>query len=47
MLISVNYSTNVLLAKLLRFIIHRGALVTLIQVLLVVTFYAAPKNIYW
>jgi len=39
--------TNSLLSKLMRFIIHRGALVTLFQTALLVSFYAWPKNIYW
>jgi hypothetical protein len=39
--------TNALLTKLTRFIIHRGALVTLFQTAMLITFYAAPKNIYW
>jgi hypothetical protein len=39
--------TNSLITKLTRFIIHRGALVTLFQTALLVTFYAAPKDIYW
>jgi len=39
--------TNALLTKLTRFIIHRGALVTLFQTSLLISFYAAPKNIYW
>jgi hypothetical protein len=39
--------TNVLINKLMRFVIHRGALVTLIQTLLLITFYAAPSNLYW
>jgi hypothetical protein len=39
--------TNALLTRLIRFIIHRGALVTLFQTALLIAFYAAPKNIYW
>jgi len=40
-------STNNLLKSLMQFIIHRGALVTLIQVLLLITFYAIPSNLTW
>ncbi|KAF5375930.1 hypothetical protein D9615_008228 [Tricholomella constricta] len=39
--------TNTLLNKLMQFVIHRGALVTLIQTLLLITFYAAPRKLYW
>jgi len=39
--------TNTLLNKLILFVIHRGALVTLIQTLLLISFYAAPQNLYW
>ncbi|RDB21960.1 hypothetical protein Hypma_010971 [Hypsizygus marmoreus] len=39
--------TNKLLNTLVQFVIHRGALVTLIQTALLITFYAAPKNLYW
>jgi len=39
--------TNSLLTKLMRFIIHRGALVTLFQTALLVSFYAWPDKIYW
>ncbi|KAF8063389.1 hypothetical protein FPV67DRAFT_240996 [Lyophyllum atratum] len=39
--------TNTLLNKLIRFVIHRGALVTLIQSLLLITFYAAPRKLFW
>jgi len=39
--------TNTMLNKLILFVIHRGALVTLIQTLLLITFYAAPRNLYW
>ena len=42
-----NHRTNHLITKLTRFVIHRGALVTLIQTLLLITFYAAPNNLYW
>jgi hypothetical protein len=31
----------------MEFTIQRGTLVTLIQVLLVVTFFAAPNHVYW
>jgi hypothetical protein len=39
--------TNALLTKLTRFIIHRGALVTLFQTAMLISFYAAPKDSYW
>ncbi|KAG5721562.1 hypothetical protein E4T56_gene13055 [Termitomyces sp. T112] len=39
--------TNSLLRRLVGFVIHRGALVTLIQSLLLISFYAAPHNLYW
>jgi len=39
--------TNSLLTKLTRFIIHRGALVTLFQTALLVSFYAWPDKLYW
>ncbi|KDR76649.1 hypothetical protein GALMADRAFT_452778 [Galerina marginata CBS 339.88] len=39
--------TTTLLNKLMQYVIRRGALVTLIQTLLLVTFYAAPGHIYW
>ncbi|TFK22550.1 hypothetical protein FA15DRAFT_516131 [Coprinopsis marcescibilis] len=39
--------TNNLLSKLVQFTIQRGALVTLIQALLLITFYAAPSHLAW
>lgn len=39
--------TTTLLNRLMRFVVHRGAMVTLIQTLLLVTFYAAPRKLYW
>jgi len=39
--------TNSLLTKLMRFIIHRGALVTLFQTALLISFYAWPNHLYW
>ncbi|KXN83254.1 hypothetical protein AN958_01659 [Leucoagaricus sp. SymC.cos] len=39
--------TNSLIQSLMQFVIHRGALVTLIQVLLLVTFYALPNKLTW
>jgi hypothetical protein len=39
--------TNALLTKLTRFIIHRGALVTLFQTALIISFHAAPNHVYW
>ena len=41
------HRTNTLLNKLILFVVHRGALVTLIQSLLLITFYAAPNHLYW
>lgn len=40
-------STHSLLKSLIRFIVHRGVLVTLIQTLLLITFYAVPSNLAW
>ncbi|KAL4259724.1 DUF6534 domain-containing protein [Pleurotus pulmonarius] len=40
-------STHSLLKSLIRFVVHRGVLVTLIQTLLLITFYAAPANLAW
>ncbi|KDQ22798.1 hypothetical protein PLEOSDRAFT_1109896 [Pleurotus ostreatus PC15] len=40
-------STHSLLKSLIRFVVHRGVLVTLIQTLLLITFYAAPANLVW
>ncbi|KAG5636868.1 hypothetical protein H0H81_006590 [Sphagnurus paluster] len=45
--IDVNPRTTTLLNRLMRFVVHRGAMVTLIQTLLLVTFYAAPRKLYW
>jgi len=39
--------TNSLLTKLTRFVIHRGALVTLFQTALLISFYAWPNHVYW
>ncbi|TFK22545.1 hypothetical protein FA15DRAFT_516056 [Coprinopsis marcescibilis] len=39
--------TNSLLSKLMMFVVQRGVLVTTIQVLLLVTFYAAPNSLAW
>jgi len=39
--------TNSLINSLMQFVIHRGALVTLIQTLLLVTFFSAPQHLYW
>ncbi|KAF9466831.1 hypothetical protein BDZ94DRAFT_1250903 [Collybia nuda] len=39
--------TNTLLNKLMRFVLHRGALVTTIQTALLITFYVAPNKLYW
>jgi len=40
-------ATNTLVTKLIRFIVHRGALVTLFQTALLLSFYAAPLHVYW
>ncbi|KAF7416269.1 hypothetical protein PC9H_002534 [Pleurotus ostreatus] len=40
-------STRNLLKSLVRFVVHRGVLVTLIQTLLLITFYAMPSNLAW
>lgn len=42
----IRETTN-LLNRLMRFVIHRGALVTLIQVILLVAFFAGPHKLYW
>lgn len=39
--------TNRLIDELMRFIIHRGALVTVMQTLLLVSFYAFPTRLHW
>ncbi|KAF5349989.1 hypothetical protein D9756_009084 [Leucocoprinus leucothites] len=39
--------TNGLLESLMQFVIHRGALVTMVQVLLLITFYALPNQLTW
>jgi len=39
--------TNKLINTLIIFIVQRGILVTLIQILLLVTFYALPQRLYW
>ncbi|KAH0580483.1 hypothetical protein H2248_001982 [Termitomyces sp. 'cryptogamus'] len=39
--------TKTLLNRVVGFVIHRGALVTLIQTLLLVTFYALPHSLCW
>ncbi|KAG6890167.1 hypothetical protein C0995_010871 [Termitomyces sp. Mi166 len=39
--------TNTILNRVVGFVVHRGALVTLIQTLLLVTFYALPHNLCW
>lgn len=39
--------TNGLLKSLIHYVVHRGVLVTLIQTLLLITFYAAPSRLYW
>jgi len=40
-------STNKMVHSLIQFVIHRGALVTTIQIALVVTFFASPHTINW
>ncbi|KAJ3715309.1 hypothetical protein DFJ43DRAFT_848159 [Lentinula guzmanii] len=39
--------TDSLIKGLIQYVIERGAVVTLIQTLLLITFYAAPNNLYW
>jgi len=39
--------TNSIIKTLVHFIIHRGALVTLIQSLLLIMFFAVPTRLYW
>ncbi|KDQ22779.1 hypothetical protein PLEOSDRAFT_1049984 [Pleurotus ostreatus PC15] len=39
--------TNGLLKSLIHYVVHRGVLVTLIQMLLLIMFYAAPSRLYW
>jgi len=39
--------TNSLIKTLMHFIIHRGILVTLIQSLLLIMFFAVPSHLYW
>ncbi len=45
--LKVAHRTHSLLKSLIRFVVHRGVLVTLIQTLLLITFYAAPANLAW
>ncbi|KAI0339701.1 hypothetical protein BDW22DRAFT_1431588 [Trametopsis cervina] len=40
-------NTNTVLRTLMQYIMQRGILVTLIQTLLLITFHAAPKHLYW
>ncbi|KAJ4490549.1 hypothetical protein J3R30DRAFT_97314 [Lentinula aciculospora] len=39
--------TDNLIKTLIQYIVERGGVVTLIQTLLLITFYAAPNNLYW
>ncbi|KAJ3980917.1 hypothetical protein F5890DRAFT_1575375 [Lentinula detonsa] len=39
--------TDNLIKNLIQYIVERGGVVTLIQTLLLITFYAAPNNLYW
>ncbi|KIK54781.1 hypothetical protein GYMLUDRAFT_206258, partial [Collybiopsis luxurians FD-317 M1] len=39
--------TDTLVKNLIQFIIERGALVTLVQILVLITFYVAPGRLYW
>jgi len=39
--------TNSVLKSLMQFVIHRGALVTLVQTLFLITFFIAPNNLSW
>ena len=40
-------STSSIIDQLIHFIVRRGVLVTLIQSLLLITFHAAPDEVYW
>lgn len=46
-MLTASISTNSILRALIQYIMQRGILVTLIQTLLLITFHAAPKNLYW
>ncbi|GJE93828.1 hypothetical protein PsYK624_099920 [Phanerochaete sordida] len=39
--------TNSLISTLVQYVMRRGVLVTIIQIVLLVTFHAAPKQVYW
>ncbi|KIK54779.1 hypothetical protein GYMLUDRAFT_48478 [Collybiopsis luxurians FD-317 M1] len=39
--------TDSLIKHLIQYVVERGAVVTLIQTLLLITFYAAPNRLYW
>ncbi|KAJ3806633.1 hypothetical protein F5876DRAFT_7512, partial [Lentinula aff. lateritia] len=43
----ISTRTDNLIKSLIQYIIERGVVVTLIQTLLLITFYAAPNNLYW
>lgn len=45
--LNTTYRTHSLLKSLIRFVVHRGVLVALIQTLLLIIFYAAPANLAW
>lgn len=44
---NITCRTRQLLNNLVQFVIQRGALVTLIQTLLLITFFAAPNSLTW
>ncbi|KAI3618120.1 hypothetical protein WG66_005525 [Moniliophthora roreri] len=43
----ISVQTNGLIKSLIQFAVNRGIVVTLIQTLLLILFYAAPNNLYW
>ncbi|KAK7036782.1 hypothetical protein VNI00_011448 [Paramarasmius palmivorus] len=43
----ISVQTNGLIKSLIQYVVNRGVLVTLIQTLLLILFYAAPNNLYW
>ena len=43
----VTPSTDTLINTLIQYFAQRGLLVTLIQVIIMIVFFAAPHNVYW
>ena len=41
------FRTNRLIDSLMKFLVHRGALVTSMQTLLLISFYAFPTRLHW